>query len=515
MSQAFGALQWRFDAACDRGLMQAAAVRRRFLRRVAFIGVTGSAGKTMAKELIVAILARELRGRGNNSNANSPIDVAKMVWTTPFSSDFCVMEMSASRPGYLDKPLAISRPRIGVVTTVGDDHLSAFGSREAIAQEKGKLIGALPSNGTAVLNADDALVAAMAPHCAGRVLTYGLSHLAEVRAEEISANWPRRLELTVTYRGEHVRVLTQLCGKHWTPSVLAAVATGVALGISLQQCAEAIAATPPYLARMQPISTGDGIVFIRDDWKAPLWTIGPAFEFMREAQARRKIIVIGTLSDYRGDASGQYLGVARRALEIAEHVVFVGPWAHRSLRAADGRNDRSIRAFSHVRQSSDYLISVFQQGDLILLKGTNRRDHLFRIILARSREIRCWRDDCDKTMFCDRCELRLVPSGPPAADLDMAHTPQVDQPAVQEKQTSPAAALEVIIGLGNPGADRVGSPHNIGHAVLDRLAETLESSWFQHDNAMIGRAQWKDRNVCLVKLQTGVNKSGAALRMLA
>src|SRR3546814_4221680 len=90
-----------------------------------------------------------------------------VVVATPPGDDFRVIEFSAGGPGALDRPLATVRPRIGVVTTIGTDHLKAFHSIEAIAEEKAKVIACLPEDGTAVLNADDPLVIAMADRFSG------------------------------------------------------------------------------------------------------------------------------------------------------------------------------------------------------------------------------------------------------------------------------------------------------------------------------------------------------------
>src|SRR3546814_19339417 len=96
-----------------------------------------------------------------------------------------------------DPMLRLVRPSIGVVTTIGDDHHKAFGSREAIAAEKGKLIAALPAEGTAVLNADDPLVWAMRQRCKGRVLSYGLGEGADPQARDIRSRWPVPLSFNV------------------------------------------------------------------------------------------------------------------------------------------------------------------------------------------------------------------------------------------------------------------------------------------------------------------------------
>ena len=88
-----------------------------------------------------------------------------------------------------------------------------------------------------------------------------------------------------------------MCGTHWIPSVLGAIGGGLAAGMTLDECAKGIASVAPFDGRMQPVDTPEGVTFIRDDYKAPLWTVDACFEFMKVARAQRKIIVIGELQD--------------------------------------------------------------------------------------------------------------------------------------------------------------------------------------------------------------------------
>ena len=201
--------------------------------------------------------------------------------------------------------------------------------------------------------------------------------------------------------------------------------------------------------------------------------------------------------------------MARRALEAADHVVFVGAWASRALRAARGEAQDRLRAFSTVRQASDYLNAMLRPGDLVLLKGTNRKDHLLRIILARSGQVQCWRDDCGRQRFCDSCERLSVRSPEPAPYV--AGSP----PAMEVAADPKPAGGQVVIGLGNPGARYAGTPHNIGHEVLDRLAVALDVQWVEQPQAVVARGRWQGCDLCLVKLQIGVNASGGAVRALA
>ena len=218
-----------------------------------------------------------------------------------------VAELSENYPGVMSRHVALLRPGIAIVTVIGDDHWSAYGSREAIAAEVSGLVTSLPPAGTAVLNADDALVLAMAEHCGARVITYGVSPHAHLRAEDVSSTWPDRLQMTVVRGTERVPLRTQLCGSHWVPSVLGAIGGGLAIGLSLRECAEAIARVAPFEGRMQPVTTPDGVTFIRDDYKAPLWTVDACFDFMKTARAKRKIIVIGTLSAYGHSIEDKYV----------------------------------------------------------------------------------------------------------------------------------------------------------------------------------------------------------------
>src|SRR3546814_305608 len=151
-----------------------AALHRRRLEKVTFVGITGSAGKTTAKILATAVLATAGKIRPWAGTMNNFDHIMAVVVATEPSDDFCVVEFSANKPGYLDRSLATVRPRIGVVIAIGKDHLKAFHSIEAIAEEKAKVIACLPEDGTAVLNADDPLVIAMAGRFAGNIITFGL-----------------------------------------------------------------------------------------------------------------------------------------------------------------------------------------------------------------------------------------------------------------------------------------------------------------------------------------------------
>jgi UDP-N-acetylmuramoyl-tripeptide--D-alanyl-D-alanine ligase len=521
---AFGRLKqgllWRLRYLYEQALFQLTYLHRRRLNRTIFVGVTGSAGKTTAKDFIAAILERHLHaGSKNPGSLNFPQDMVRVLLKTRKSDAYCVTEISAhGGPGKLDLPLALVRPQIGVVTNIGSDHLSAYHNREAIADEKARLIRALPPDGIAILNADDALVLAMRSHFSGRCVTFGMSQEAMLRGEAVQSEWPQRLSLHATWKGETVLVQTQLCGTHWAPTVLAALATCVALEVPLALAAIVVAGIEPYEGRMQALEV-DGITFIRDDWKAPLSTVEPAFEFMRNAKADRKIIVIGSISDYAGD-DRRYAEIGRSALAIADNVVFVGPRASAALRAKHTPND-PLLAFPSMREASNYLTGYLKAGDLVLLKGSARADHLQRLILARTTGIDCWLPDCRRNQFCDSCELQHVPSETgPTIPEQITTGVELGSNGADSGSTRAAQALAadtlVVIGLGNPQQRLADTPHNVGYRAVELLAARMQQEWrVEGGRVMLACGELQGRAVCLVKPLTAMNECGPVLAQLA
>jgi len=487
---------------------------RSWLKKPVFIGVTGSAGKTTTKELLLGMLSHKGGAVGNDGSYSNIDKIAEaLLRLMPWHSYF-VTELSGHRPGEMDDNLPLVQPSIGIVTIIGDDHASAEYPREAIIREKSKLIAALPLTGTAVLNADDPAVLAMAAMSKAKVITYGISPSADLRAEDIRSIWPERLQMTLVRGRERVELRTRLCGTHWVPAVLGTVGGGLAVGMALAECAQELASVEPFEGRMQPVTTADGVTFIRDDFKAPLWTLDACFEFMNTARAKRKIVVIGELSDIRSNKSKKYERAGIRAQGVSDIAVFVGPWASSALKAHIRGREDALHAFCHVRDASEYINSIARNGDLILLKGSGKTDHLLRILLARSEKIACWRDDCNQNCFCSQCDQRSKPSGAPLL-LRRQGAPS----AVTRTECAPlprtVSGEQVIVGLGNPEAKYAGTPHNIGYELVDQLAKTLGLSWSNHPDAWIASGKLEGQPVCLIKIRLAMNATGAGLRQLS
>jgi UDP-N-acetylmuramoyl-tripeptide--D-alanyl-D-alanine ligase len=274
----------------------------------------------------------------------------------------------------------------------------------------------LPKRGIAILNADDPNVWRMRKRTRARVVSYGLSPKADVRATDISSNWPNRLSLTVIHRNKSQNIQTRLVGEFWATSVLAAVSCGIACGLDLRTCAKAITTAEPNLARYSVHQVPGGPAFVFDH-KAPVWTIPHCLAFLKAASAPRKTIIFGTLSDYAGSGSRLYRRIAREALEVADRVVFVGSNARYVEKLRQGELADRVFAFRTAFEASAYFKEHVLPDELIMLKGSLRVDHLERIMLSWFEPVVCWMEHCRVKMVCSRCQDYKRPH-PPITQLE-------------------------------------------------------------------------------------------------
>ncbi|MFO1250564.1 MAG: aminoacyl-tRNA hydrolase [Inhella sp.] len=514
------ALAWRVrarigDAAVDAFWVRCALRYRSFLRGPVCIAVAGSGGKTTAKELLRAILSAHRRGVATQASLNVVPEVAKMVMRLRPWHQYGLLEVSEDHPGVMQTNVDLLRPEIALVTVFRDDHAAAFQHPEAVADELRLLVRSVGPQGVSVLNADDPTVWAMASLCPGRVLSYGQSGAADLRAEEVQAAWPDRLSFTLLYQGQRVRAQTQLCGAHWVPSVLGAVGVGLAFGLSLKQCADALAAVQPFEGRMQPVSTPGGVHFMRDDFKAPVWTVQSCADLLRAARAPRKFAVLGETSDRRsGYSKERELRQAAQLLaEVCDEVLVVGPWSTTALAAKSPEARQRIKAFDSLWMAHGHLRQQLRAGDLVLLKGTARIDHLQRLVLAQTREIRCWQDDCRRGEFCTTCPQRLEDR--PAAGPSRAQRQEWEAGLHSTAWPPPDAFTLLVVGLGNPEQRYRDSPHNAGAQALDALVAESGQDWLESPLGPWCRLMIEGRALLLVKPAVAINLSGEIVLLLA
>jgi len=377
-------------------------LKRLSFRQTTVLAITGSCGKTTTTQFLGKILS-DHAATFVGIHENDLNSVMRSVRDAQRHHRFLVQEVSGDCPGKMSQVLPLLKPDVGIVTSIGQDHYRNFRTLEATAKEKGTLIEFLPETGVAVLNADDPHVMAMAEHARARVITYGLCPEADVRATDVDAAWPKRLSMTVSYQGASIRIETDLFGSILSNSILAAIVGGLAAGVGLEQCAESLRGIETFPRRMSIHRTMAGVWFINDAGKAPFWSVQGVVSQLSDATAPRKTIVFGTFSDTPGSDSDKYRATAKRALEIADRVMFVGPKAFAVRKWLTPDLAGRLFMIGSVQEASRLLSEDVVENEIILIKSGNR-DHLERLVYAQDIEVMCWMPSCPKMMSCAQCE---------------------------------------------------------------------------------------------------------------
>lgn len=235
----------------------------------AVVALTGSAGKTSTKDLIAQLLQRlgdTVYPPGSlNNEIGHPMTALRVEDTTRH----LVLEMGARHKGDIEYLTSITPPRIGLVLNVGTAHVGEFGSQEAIAEAKGELVEALPADGVAVLNADDRLVRAMASRTKARVVYFGESAEAEVRARDVRLDSTGRPSFTLSTPAGSAPVQLRLYGEHHVSNALAAAAVATELGMTVDDTAEALSEAGALSRwRMEVVDRADGVTVVNDAYNA-------------------------------------------------------------------------------------------------------------------------------------------------------------------------------------------------------------------------------------------------------
>ena len=233
------------------------------------VGITGSAGKTTTKDLTAHLLATLGSTVAPPNSFNNEIGHPLTVLRADAGTRYLISELSARGPGHIAALCRIAPPRLGAVLCVGNAHAGEFGGQQGIAAAKSELPAALPADGVALLNADDPLVAAMAARTAARVVTFGRSAGADLRAQDVSLDRLSRPRFRlVTTRGS-AQVELRLHGEHNVTNALAAAGLAAELGMDLPEIAARLSeATAGSKWRMEVTQRPDGVVVVNDAYNA-------------------------------------------------------------------------------------------------------------------------------------------------------------------------------------------------------------------------------------------------------
>jgi len=358
--------------------------RSRFAVRV--VGVTGSTGKTIAKEIVADVLSRTLETLRNEGNLNSETGLPMTLLLLEPSHEAAVLEMSMYTEGEIARLAEIARPELGVVLAVHPTHLERAGSLDAIARAKAELPAALPPHGLAVLNADDPLVAAMRSITPAEVRTFGLSEAADVRATDVASDGLAGTSFTLIAPWGARRLRSATPGRHLVPHALAAAAVAERLGVPLDEVEAGLAAGSHAAHRMAVLEAAGGATIVDDTYNASPVSMGAALDFLAEtpiAPGRRRLAVLGDMLELGPDEERLHREIGARAATIVDGLVAVGErgrWIGEAALAA------GLARVSTARDADEAAAVVERElgprvGDLLLVKGS-RGIELDRLVAA-------------------------------------------------------------------------------------------------------------------------------------
>lgn len=330
------------------------------------IGITGSNGKTTVKSLLASILSRHARTHVNTGSFNNEIGLPLTLLAMPADSDFAILEMGAGKPGDIEYLARIARPRVALVNNIAPAHLERMGDLDTIARTKGMLIAMLPSDGVAVINADDAY-ANYFGELAGtrRTVRFGLSAGNEVTARFDAAALVGRFTL-VTPVGE-TAIALGLAGRHNIGNALAAASLAFAVGVPLATIRAGLEAAQPVPGRNVRIAHASGAVLIDDSYNANPGSFAAAVATLA-GEAGTRILVVGDMRELGVD--GVRLHTELGALARDSGIDRLHAVGELSQAAADGFG---VGATHHADQHAliDALRAELRVGVTALVKGSH------------------------------------------------------------------------------------------------------------------------------------------------
>lgn len=345
----------------------ATAVRRLWGKAV--VAVTGSTGKTTTKEAIAHVLAARFRVLKSEGNLNNHFGLPLQLLRLEPEQEIAVMELGMSHAGEISALAGIAHPEIGVVTNVAPVHLEFFKSVAEIARAKYELVAALPRGGVAVLNADDEYVSQFGRDFHGKVVTYGIFHPAEVRAENVRDRGLEGSTFDLVTHGGRWPASVPLLGRHNIYNVLAAVAVALDRGIAPAEAIAKAATLVPADKRGKLLSVA-GATVINDCYNSNPKALEAMVDSLAGLPAKRRIVVAGEMLELGAGgadlhaASGAH--IARRKIDFLLGVRGLA----RIMVDAALQAGAQAEFVATPEEAAGWLAREIRPGDAVLLKAS-------------------------------------------------------------------------------------------------------------------------------------------------
>ncbi len=330
------------------------------------VGITGSNGKTSTKDLAARVMARKHQVCATQGNLNNHLGLPLSILQLQEGDTCGVFEMGMNHPGEIAPLAAIAQPDAAIITNIGVAHLENMGSREAIAQEKGELAAAVPSNGLVVLNANDSFSPAIAARCIGRVIQAGLGK-GDVAAHELRAGVDGTA-FTLTFGSESLEAFLPIPGEHMVGNAALAAALGWQCGIAPADIVAALADVQLTKGRLETKRI-NGVIFLDDSYNANPDSMKAGLRTLAGLDCSgRRIAVLGRMGELGSHAEAGHREVGAYAAQAGiDAVLSVGDAEASLITQAAGSIGQH---FVDHAVCAAHLKTRLRPGDLVLLKGS-------------------------------------------------------------------------------------------------------------------------------------------------
>lgn len=353
---------------------QQLATHHRSRFEIPLVAITGSNGKTTTKEMVASVMAQRWTVLKTEGNLNNRIGVPQTLFRLNGRHEGAVIEMGVDNVGQTTRLCEMARPTIGVITNIGPDHLEFFHSMEGSAQAKAELLDLLPAAGVAVLNADDAYFDYLAARAQCRVMSFGFSPKADVRAMDMKSDGRDGTIFRLLLPGKvrHTIVHIRVQGSHNVTNALAAAAVGSVLGLPGAVIAQGLARFRPAAMRSQ-IVVSRGVKIINDCYNANPASMKAALQLLAQADGHRKIAVVGDMLELGPGAVEMHAEVgAFLARQGVDQLIACGPLAHNLAEGARraGMDPAHIMEVSDAMSAAEAVKALVKTGDVVLVKAS-------------------------------------------------------------------------------------------------------------------------------------------------
>ncbi|MDR2012641.1 MAG: UDP-N-acetylmuramoyl-tripeptide--D-alanyl-D-alanine ligase [Rhodanobacter sp.] len=335
-------------------------------RAVRVVGITGSNGKTTVKTLLAAILARHGRTHVNPGNLNNEIGLPATLLAMPDDSEYAVLEMGAGKPGDIAYLARIAQPQVALVNNVAAAHLERLGSVQGVAQTKGEIYRALPADGVAVINADDAFAADFAVLAAPRrTLTFGLLQRADVGARiDTQTQDTSRFQISTPIGASDIAL--PLPGRHNVMNALAAATLALALDVPLARIRAGLESAAGVAGRLARRVHASGASVIDDSYNANPGSFAAAIAVLA-AEPGERVLVMGDMGELGADAERLHADIGALAKRSGIRRLYAVGRLSRAAVAAFGHGAE------HYPDQATLLAALhdeLRKGVVLLVKGS-------------------------------------------------------------------------------------------------------------------------------------------------